>query len=444
MAPVMTSRPLPVFLALLLVTLTTAVASAPAEAQESRRRFEMMRRIRLDKFELVLPQAMRENGIDMWIVAMKQNHPDPLWEDLGGGFIGATGYFVFTDRGGRVEKAVFDIDGYGFDAGGGYDLVNPGDLKAFVRERDPKRIGLNMSDDIGAADGLSYTQHQALVKMLGESYASRFVSAEKLVSDFRSRRVATEIVAFGEGAQHARELAERALSNEVITPGRTTLEDVAWWMEDRLLERGLGTSFGMPSVYRSGPEGIIATSDGTIIRPGMLLHIDWGVCLMNLCGDMKRTAYVLKGDESTPPPGIQVAWDQALKVREVIRRTVRPGVRAVDMLETLNRTVQAAGFSLMKEFNKPSATPATEVIIGCHSTGNTGHGSGPSMAAWQPTQSTYALRPSNMIAFEFFAWTPAPEWGGKKVRIPLEDDAIITDRGVEWLAPVNERILLIK
>ena len=444
MAPVMTSRSLSIALAALLVTLSTTVAPAPAQAQEARRRFEMMRRIRLDKFELVLPQAMRENGIDMWIVAMKQNHPDPLWEDLGGGFIGATGYFVFTDQGDRIEKAVFDIDGYGFDAGGGYDLVNPGDLKAFVRERDPKRIGLNMSDDIGAADGLSYTQHQALVKMLGESYASRFVSAEKLVSDFRSRRVATEIVAFGEGAQHARELAERALSNEVITPGRTTLEDVAWWMEDRLLERGLGTSFGMPSVYRSGPEGIIATSDGTIIRPGMLLHIDWGVCLMNLCGDMKRTAYVLKGDESTPPPGIQVAWDQALKVREVIRRTVRPGVRAVDMLETLNRTVQAAGFSLMKEFNKPSATPATEVIIGCHSTGNTGHGSGPSMAAWQPTQSTYALRPSNMIAFEFFAWTPAPEWGGKKVRIPLEDDAIITDRGVEWLAPVNERILLIK
>jgi hypothetical protein len=66
------------------------------------------------------------------------------------------------------------------------------------------------------------------------------------------------------------------------------------------------------------------------------------------------------------------------------------------------------------------------------------------MATWQATQSTYTLRTSNMIAFEFFAWTPAQEWGGKKVRIPLEDDAIVTDRGVEWLAPVNERILLIK
>ncbi len=388
---------------------------------------------------------MRENGIDMWIVAMKQNHPDPLWEDLGGGFIGATGYFVFTDRGGRIEKAVFDIDGLGLEGPGGYDLVNPPMvLKDFVRERDPKRIGVNMSDEIGAADGLTHTHYQLLVKTLGEPYASRLVSAEKLVSDFRSRRVATEVVAFGEAAQHARELAERALSNEIVTPDRTTLEDVAWWMQDRLLERGLGSSFGMPSVYWSGPEGIIATSDDTIIRPGMLLHIDWGVCLMNLCTDMKRTAYVLKADESAPPAGIQRAWDQALKVREVIRRTIKPGGRAIDVLESLNRAVAASGFSIMKEFNKPAATPDTEVIIGCHSIGNTGHGSGPSMATWQARQSTFTLQPSNMIAFEFFAWTPAPEWGGKKVRIPFEDDAIVTDRGVEWLAPVNERILLIK
>ncbi len=441
----MHNRRIPVVSALVLLTLAAAFAPAPAPAQESRRRFEMMRRIRLDKFDLVLPGAMRENGIDMWIVAMKQNHPDPLWEDLGGGFIGATGYFVFTDRGGRVEKAVFDIDGVGLEGPGGYDLVNPPTgLKDFVRERDPKRIGVNMSDEIGAADGLTYTHHRLLVRTLGEPYASRLVSAEKLVSDYRSRRVATEIVAFGEAAQHARELAERALSNEIVTPGKTTLEDVAWWMQDRLLERGLGSSFGMPSVYWSGPEGILATSDGTIIRPGMLLHIDWGVCLMNLCTDMKRTAYVLKTDESKPPAGIQRAWDQALKVREVIRRTIKPGGRAIDTLEALNRAVEASGFRIMKEFNKPATTPDTEVIIGCHSIGNTGHGSGPSMATWQARQSTFVLQPSNMIAFEFFAWTPAPEWGGRKVRIPFEDDAVVTERGVEWLAPVNERILLIK
>ncbi|MBP1634555.1 MAG: hypothetical protein H6Q10_1129 [Acidobacteria bacterium] len=430
--------------AALLAVLFTAGATA-AHPQEARRRFEMMRRIRLDKFDLVLPEAMRENGIDMWIVAMKQNHPDPLWEDLGGGFIGATGYFVFTDRGGRIEKAVFDVEGLELEGAGGYDLVNPPvDLKSFVRERDPKRIGVNTSDDIGAADGLTYTHHQILVKTLGEPYASRLVSAEKLVSDFRSRRVASEVVAFGEAAGHARELAERALSNEVIAPGRTTLEDVAWWLQDRLLERGLGASFGQPSVYVSGPKGIVAISDATIVQPGMLLHVDWGVCLMNFCTDMKRTAYVLRPGETAPPAGIQHAWDQALKVREVIRANLKPGRPGLETLELLNRKVGEAGFAIMKEFNKPSPTPATEVVIGCHSTGNTGHGSGPSMTTWQGVQGSYTVKPGNLIAFEFFAWTPAPEWGGGKVRIPLEDDALVTERGAEWLVPVNERILLVK
>ena len=49
-----------------------------------------------------------------------------------------------------------------------------------------------------------------------------------------------------------------------------------------------------------------------------------------------------------------------------------------------------------------------------------------------------------MFALELFAYTSVPEWGGGKVRIPLEDDAIVTHRGVEWLYPVNDRILLIK
>ena len=49
-----------------------------------------------------------------------------------------------------------------------------------------------------------------------------------------------------------------------------------------------------------------------------------------------------------------------------------------------------------------------------------------------------------MFSVELFAYTKAEEFGGRKVRIPLEDDAIVTERGVEWLYPVNQRILLIK
>jgi Xaa-Pro aminopeptidase len=165
--------------------------------------------------------------------------------------------------------------------------------------------------------------HGHLVKTLGEPYASRMVSAERLVSEFRSRRVAS----FGESAGIAVQLAERALSNEVITPGKTTLEEVAWWLQDRLLERGLGSEFDMPSVYITGPEGIVAVSTARAIMPGDVVMTDWGVQLMNFGSDVKRVAYVLKPGEAAPPKSIQEAFDKALAVRAVLKSAIKPGLR---------------------------------------------------------------------------------------------------------------------
>ena len=86
----------------------------------------------------------------------------------------------------------------------------------------------------------------------------------------------------------------------------------------------------------------------------------------------------------------------------------------------------------------------TDVVIGPHSVGNWGHGFGPSLAFFNPTRLTYELRPGTLISVELFAYTANPDWGGAKVRIPLEDDAVVTERGVEWLYPVTRRILVIK
>ena len=422
-----------------------ALVAGPATAQEARKRWERMCQIRQDKFDRVLPEAMRGNGIDMWITVIREGFRDPLYDDLGEGYAGETGYYVFTDRGGdRIERAALGVSGPRLENCGAYDLVEGEfDLRAFVTERDPSRIGLNMSRAIGAADGLSHTSYLNLVETLGETYASRFVSAEKLISDFRSRRVASEIVAFGEAGEMSREIAERAFSNEVITPAVTTLADVAWWMQEQLFQRGLDSSFGMPSVYVTGPAGIVATSNEHIIQRGELLMIDWGVGYMNFYTDMKRIAYVLKPGETEVPPGFRNAFEQGMKAREVIRRTIRPGPTAGAMLETLNDELQEAGFTLI-EFNRPSEGDTTDVVIGCHSVGNTGHGIGPSIAWFNPTRLQYEIQPTNLFSIELFAYTKAPEFGGAKVRIPLEDDAIVTERGLEWLYPINPGIRLIK
>ena len=415
-------------------------------AQEARRRWERMCQIRKDKFDLILPEVMRENEIDMWITTVREGDYGPLYEDLGRGYPSSLGFYVFTDRGGdRIERAALGVGGYLLEECGVYDIVTGStDLASFVAERDPARIGVNMSRSIGAADGLSHASYETLLEQLGEPYRSRLVSAEKLVSDFRSRRVMTEVVAFAEAGEISREIAERAFSNEVITPGVTALEDVAWWIMDQLLERGLDTSFDMPSIYITGPRGIEAVSSDRIIQRGDLIMIDWGVGFLNLYTDMKRIAYVLKPGETEVPPGIQHAFDQGRRVREVVRNNIKPGLTAAETLEVLNQEIADAGFHVMEEFNVTSDTDKTEVMIGCHSVGNTGHGIGPSIAWFNPLRLTFEIKPTNMFVIELFAYTAAPEFGGAKVRIPLEDDAIVTERGVEWLYPINERILLIR
>ena len=416
-----------------------------AYSQESFRRWRKTNQIRLDKFNLILPEAMRENKIDMWIIMCREGNFDPLYSDMGEGYVGHNGYYIFTDTGKpRIERAVLGIEGYLLEETKAYDYFgSESELKEFITKRDPKSIGLNMSKDIGGADGLSYTGRQELAEILGKKYEARFVSAEKLVSDFRSRHVASEIAAFGEAGDYSYQIAERALSNEVITPGKTTLEDVAWWMNEQLFKNNLQSSFGMPSVYVTGPNGIEATSTDRIIQRGDILMLDWGVGFMNFYTDMKRMAYVLKDGEKEVPKSIQHAFDQALKVRDVVTSTIKPGITAKQNEVNVYKALQDAGYVRI-EFNKPGADGKTDVIIGCHSVGDWGHGTGPSIAFFNPVQLTYILKPTNFLSIELFAYTSMPEWGGKKLRIPLEDDAVVTERGVEWVYPVNRRVLLIK
>ncbi|MDX1492589.1 MAG: M24 family metallopeptidase [Longimicrobiales bacterium] len=428
----------------LSLLLDASVHSADLHAQEARARWERMCQIRSEKFDLILPKAMADNDLDMWIVVMREGLLDPLWEALGRGYVGDWAYYVFSHQGDRVERAALGVGGYRLEECGVYDYFGGADeLAAFVAERDPERIGVNMAESIGGADGLSHTSYLHLQEVLGP-YGQRLVSAERFVSDFRATRTAIEIATFAEAGEISREIAERAFSNEVITPGVTTLEDVAWWMSDQQLRRGLESSFDMPSVYITGPEGIEATSNDRIIQRGDLLMLDWGVGFLDFYTDMKRVAYVLREGETEPPPGVRHAFQRALEVRDIMKATIKPAPTAQAALDDLWAAIEGAGFNRI-EFNQPTADPeVTDVVVGPHSVGNWGHGVGPSLAFFNPTRLTYELRPTTLISIELFAFTSNPAWGGAKIRIPLEDDAVITERGVEWPYPVADRILVIK
>ena len=230
---------------------------------------------------------------------------------------------------------------------------------------------------------------------------------------------------------------------ESNVPPSASPTTTAWWIQDEQLRRGLGSSFEVPSIYITGPNGIEATSNDRIIRRGDLLMIDFGVGYLNMWTDQKRIAYVLEPGETALPASYQRAFDNAARVREVIRRTARAGKSAQTMMNEVNAAVAAAGFTAMRVFNEVRADNSIEFIIGCHSVGDWGHGIGPSMAFFNLGRLTYEMRPTNLFSIELFAYTPIPEWQGKKLRIPLEDDAVVTARGVEWLSPPVRRIALI-
>ncbi len=427
----------------------------------ARNQWETLNLIRQEKFDIILPIAMRENNIDMWIHCMREGNPDPLAIDLGG----EKGYFVFTDRGeDRIERAVFG--GYEDELAelGCYDIFGQEEeLEIFVTKRNPKTIAINISDWLAVADGLSYTSYNKLTKLLGDKYSERIVSADYLITDFRTSRIPREIEVYTVLCEIAKHLLESALSNEVITPGETTLEDVGWWMEDQLADLGMRSTFSrsMPMIIHSDKSKKSEYRlSNYVIQKGDLMQYDFGISHMNYGTDFKRVAYVLNESETAVPSGIQNGWVQALKARDVIKDNIKVGQTAGETLKKIGDALEVAGFRYLHLTvdpmlgGEPSLEPPenqetngrTEASIDCHCVGNTGNSevaSGPSIAGFRPDRAHLVIKPNNLFAFEFIAYTPNPDWNGKKVRFNVEDNAIVTENGVEWLYSPNERILII-
>ena len=158
-------------------SVSTEPAVTDDRVQEEGDLKELMNQIRRDKFDVILPQILREYEIDMWIQVMREGNPDSLGADLGSN----SGGFIFADLGGnRIERAVL---GQSSDAArqftsvresGAYDIVAedfplvshpserelPGGPETeldhrfdgvgeFIAERDPQRIAVNYLERLG-------------------------------------------------------------------------------------------------------------------------------------------------------------------------------------------------------------------------------------------------------------------------------------------------------
>jgi len=131
-------------------------------------------------------------------------------------------------------------------------------------------------------------------------------------------------------------------------------------------------------------------------------------------------------------------------VRKIIRKYVKPGQTGLETLKLLYDKVREAGYQICEVENQVSDRQKIEVNIGWHSVGNLDHGVGPAIWTEKPFRRQLEIKPTQIFAFEFFIYYPLPEWQGKKIIIGIEDDVIITEKGVEWLYPPVKQILFIR
>ena len=436
-------------------------------AQDAKARFEMMNTIRRDKFDLVLPGAMRDNNIDVWIHVIRRGDPDPMELDFGVNM----GHIIFTDNGGdRIERALFGNRFAEIADESIYDVFgDEADIKDYIIKKDPNTIAVNMSDWITVGDGLSHTNYLNLTKMLGKKYSDRLISSENVITDFQVRRVQSEIITFANICENQRRVMDQAL--RMIRPGITTREEIGWWAQDELSKHGIYPSlFGapMPGILYFGSKtktGVVHREDsgpGYRFQRGDFISWDLGVKYMNYGTDYKRNAYILRKDETQPPSGLKHAWKRGLEARKIIRKNIKIGQTARETLKLCAESLEESGYVYTpftdffekdkKLIESLGDSEKSGFSIDCHTVGNTGNSEisvGPSFAPFRDVSKNgysgrghLVIQENNLFAFEYMIHTWIPEWN-RRVSINFEDNAIVTSKGVEFLYPVNEKIILV-
>ena len=423
-------------IALLLALTFPLFAATPAVLPE-RARPDAVNRMLKDRLDNLLPGLMRETGIDMWIVANREYAEDPVYLTLVPEPVFAarrTTILLFFDRG--AEKGVERLTVSRYPLRGFYDAAWEGGdedeqwrrLAALIRERNPKRIGINVSGEWAFADGLTHGLHGRLMEALDEPLRARVVSAENLVIRWLETRTALELEAYPHIVALARSVIAEAFSSRVITPGITTTDDVAWFIRQRYADLGLPIWF-MPyvNIQRPGTKCDATTDfcgDSGVIQRGDVLHTDVGISYLRLNTDTQEMGYVLKLGETDVP--------------ESLKKALANGNRWQDIL-TSHFVTGRSGNEILAATRAQSQRESIQSTTYTHPLGFHGHAAGPTIGMWDnqnetPVQGDWKLRANTAYAIEGNVKTPVPEWDGQLVQVKLEQSAVFDGRKVHYLA----------
>jgi Xaa-Pro aminopeptidase len=391
------------------------------------------------RLERILPELMRAEGFDMWLVLCRENNEDPVFFSLvpfTSLYASRMSMLVFFDRGAEgVERLTVGRSGIGpfyrsvWDPDKIDQWVRLGEI---VKERNPKKIGINESVTFNYGDGLTAMLKKQLLAALPPEYAPRLQSAERLAIRWLARRSPEELEVYPQIVAVAHGIIAQAFSRAVITPGITTTDDVAWWMRERSRQLGLTNWFQTSVSIERAKDGPF--KDSQVIHRGDMLHCDFGITYLKLCTDTQQLAYVLKDGESDAPKGLKDGLAQGNRLQDIHLAEMKAGRTGNEILLAALQRAQGEGL-----------TPS----IYSHPLGVHGHAAGPTIGLWDnqrgvPGRGDFPLHEDTVHSIELNVKAKVPEWGNQEVTFALEQDAAFTKTGAAFLDKRQTAFFLIK
>jgi hypothetical protein len=427
--------------------LLTAQNSLLPEVLSKREQSRVIDEILEDRIDHLLPQLMDRSGIDMWIIISREYNEDPVMRTmLPSTWLSARRrtIMVFHNEESGLQKIAMARYSVGRLLKGEWNIdVYPDQWEALVeliKEKDPKKIGLNTSEYFGLADGLVHTEYEEFMNLLPEKFKSRIVSAQDLAISWLETRSERELQIYPMICRMAHVILRETLSEEVINPGITTTDDVVWALRQRVADLGLKTWFHPSvSVQRAdiGNNEFLRSfskrPEKDIIQFGDLVHVDFGITYLRLNTDQQQMFYVLKPGETEVPQGLKTAFANGNRLQDILTSNFMKGRSGNDILKR----------SLDKAKNE-----GLNASIYTHPIGFHGHAAGPTIGMWDKQQGVkgtgdYPLFKNTAYSIELFAATEVSEWNGKIVRIMLEEDGVYDGERFYFLDGRQKQIMTI-
>ena len=394
-----------------------------------RERAEIMRRVLAERLDTVLPVAMREAGLDMWIVICQEDDYDPIFRTMVpfDSWCPILQMLIFHDTGehsgeAAIERINLSMTGLGelYNkpwSGQRFEEQWPL-LREIVAARNPQRIGINTGAVQWATGGLTHNLYLQLVEALGPEFAPRLTSAEAAATRWLATLSETEIGLFTHVVNVAHAILAECFSRKAIVPGVTTSTDLEWHYWQRAADLGLEMAFKPFFVIRRSEAMRQEFGEADLtIRPGDVIHSDVGIKYLGLNSDHQQPAYILRSGETEAPAGLRALMSQANRLQDLYRAEFREGLSGNEMLGSILSRARAEGLSNPKVYS--------------HSLGRYLHEPGPLIGLpWEqeccPGRGDVTLHDGYAFTMELGVEGEVPEWGGQQVKVGLEEDVVFT------------------